>query len=468
MAIWRSTAILPSAKIATAFGESQPKRVSKECGGLAIIMHNTYKWRKRFVRAFQILSIAAWSCGRFAIGRLERRIFKHAAAKGEPSDALVAGLVSLGSVFIKLGQALSTRRDLISMQTATALESLLDSQQPHSFDTTLWLIERELGRSHRDVFESIAQVPCGTATLAQVHLALLHGDGSQVAIKVKHPNISELIETDIWLLRSVALLFGQISFLKQLGWNEAIYRTTRAVEEQVDFRKEAINQQTFARIFRESPLLYVPPLIDDVCTENMLTMEFLAGFRSLRHHSNAPELQSGAVEKLLSGFYVALFRHGAVHCDLHPGNILMDNLGRVALIDFGSCSFLTDGERKAFANLFISIALEDPERATRVILKVARTVPLDLSWADLVDDVEKLLNRWSRLPVKAFSVVSFVVSLFAIQRKHRIEATAGFTEAILALIVFEGSINRYAPDLDFQALAIPFVLDALRTPAAAY
>ncbi|HEX8159261.1 MAG TPA: AarF/UbiB family protein, partial [Solirubrobacteraceae bacterium] len=208
----------------------------------------------------------------------------------------------------------------------------------------------------------------------------------------------------------------------------------------------------------------IPALHPDLCGPTALVMDFVDG-RRFDDPGLDPELAHEAVAHTVRALYAMLFQHGLVHCDLHPGNVLLTGDGAVALLDFGYVARLTLAQQDAFAKLFVAMALDDAASATAVIVDTAAKLPANLDRAALQVELGRHVSQASGVTAEHFSIARFVAGLFAIQHRHGIVAAPDFAMSIMALMTLEGLILQLAPQLDFQREALPFVLK--RTALAA-
>src|SRR5207245_344180 len=297
------------------------------------------------VRVLFVLYCLAWHGLRFWVawmGLLAQR-----AGRDARRERFAAGLLALfrdlGATFIKLGQIMSTRPDLLPPHVIRALARLQDDVGPFPYDTVRATLRAELGREPEAVFVELSSAPIASASVAQVHKAQL-GDGRVVAVKVRRPHVEEICALDLSIMRLVAHLVAIPRSLRLLAPVESVDEFARGIRTQLDFRIEAANNRRFRANFAGDPDVMFPALVDELCSEQVLVMEFVAGVKVL----DAPAAGHDGTRLAQVGFRTLLsmvFAHGFVHADLHPGNILVRSDGRVVLLDLGLCAELDELHR---------------------------------------------------------------------------------------------------------------------------
>jgi ubiquinone biosynthesis protein len=249
--------------------------------------------------------------------------------------------------------------------------------------------------------------------------------------------------------------------MRSVPVKEAIAEISEILIGQTDFALEASNLERLAQLFEGSNSLLVPSILRDLCTRNILCMDYIAGMKKLTD----PELpEHTAKEALIVGvraLYKMIFKAGFIHCDMHPGNMLVAPDGRLVILDAGFMVELDDSTRRSFAEFFLAIAFHDGRAAARIVRETATRLPSNLNVEAFDEDISDLIERVGGLKARDFQVAGFVGELFAIQRKHGIYGTSKFTPVILSLLVYEGVAKQRFPDLDFQQEAVPFVIAAL-------
>jgi ubiquinone biosynthesis protein len=377
------------------------------------------------------------------------------------SDAgkcLTWALETLGGGCVKLGQILATRTDVLPEEFAIPLQRLHDSMAPFSFETVRSIIERTQGLPLETLFCPFEPAPVGSGSVAQVHRAVLRKSGTEVAVKVRRPGINRTIRTDSRIFVALVRGFSFLPRLRGMPLIEAVQQVAMAVEGQASLLIEAESHRRFCALFESGVPVRVPRLFEEYCCDDVLVMEYFPGFVKI----TAPELSKAvrrtAVIAGLHGLYRMLFIGGLVHCDMHPGNVLVGPDGDVVLVDFGFSRALPSSERAAFTDFFLSIALADGATAAKIILDTALRIPAGLDRAGFEGEVGELVGQSSGLKAGEFLVAAFVQSLFGIQRRHGIYGSPTFTLAILSLIVYEGIIRQCCPDLNFQREAVPTLL----------
>jgi len=364
-------------------------------------------------------------------------------------------LERLGPTYVKLGQILATRRDLLPAEVAARLERLQDRLEPAPFETVPARFRAETGLDLHEVFAELDPRPLASASIASVHRASLR-DGTPVAVKVRRPGVARAIDLDVRLIRGAARLASRLPGLRGLPLLAALDEFDACLLRQVDLRLEADAGRRVWSALADHPRIVVPAIVDGLSTESFLVMELLELDRTAR----GPESRQALVAALRA-LYQLIFLEGLVHCDLHGGNLFLLPGGEAALVDFGFVAELPESVRIRFAEFFLGLATNDGPRCARITVETAAFVPPTLDYARFEAEVGELVSRAANAVVADFRVADFVLGLFDVQRRHRIVGTSAFTMAIVALLVFEGVANEIAGDLDFKREAVPFVLRAL-------
>lgn len=366
---------------------------------------------------------------------------------------------SLGATFIKVGQIMSTRPDLLPDHITRALERLQDDVGPFPFEAVARTIHQELGRPVDQVFAEFAPAPLASASVAQVHKARLR-DGRIVAVKVQRPDVVELCTFDLAVMRAGARIIGKIPSLAPLAPEAAIEEFGRAVFAQLDFRVEASNNRRFRHNFRNQPEVAFPELIDELCTERILCMSFVEGTKILgvaRTRSDPKRIARLGLRALLK----MIFEDGFVHADLHPGNILITTDDRLALLDLGLVGELEPGNRRAFARFFGAWAQRDGDTMARLMHQMSAMgdgAPAGAAYERYRAEIIEFVGRYWGQRLGEVQVGKVLLDLLAILRRHRIRMSPTFTIVNIAIAVTEGIGKQLDPQLDLMAEALPWFL----------
>lgn len=369
----------------------------------------------------------------------------------------------LGPAYLKLGQLLATRRDLLPDGVTTQLDRLLDDLPPMRGAEARAVVQRDLGRTIGDLFATFGDEPLGSGSIACVYRATLR-DGRVVAVKVRRPGVAAQIAVDVSLIRLLARCIGRLPGARHLPVFESVDELARCVSRQTDFGMEAEANRRLRRSLSSERRVVVPALVDELCAGAVLTMEYLPWYD--RH---APGLPSGeaqrAVVTAVRALYRMIFVEGFIHCDLHPANLALVPGGRIALIDFGFMTEMPRDARLRFAEFFYSISKNDGRRCAEIALAMADSVPRKLDGDAFGREIARAVEAASGSTAGSFQVAGFVAALFDIQRRHRVRSTSAFQMAVISLLVLEGLIKQAHPELDFQREARPFILRASLRPS---
>src|SRR3954466_6886090 len=270
----------------------------------------------------------------------------------------------LGATFIKVGQIMSTRPDLIPDHVSRALERLQDDVGPFPQQAAVRMIEEDFGRPMAELFAEFAPVPLASASVSQVHKARLP-NGRIIAVKVRRPNVIELCTFDLAVMRIGARVLNAIPSIATLSPVATIEEFGRAIFSQRDFRIEARNNRRFRENFRGHPNVVFPELIEELSSERVLAMSFVEGTKIL---AKRPRSDPKRVARLgLQALLKMIFEDGFVHADLHPGNILITPQDQIAMLDLGLVGELDDPHRRGFARFFAAWAQRDGDTMAHIM-----------------------------------------------------------------------------------------------------
>jgi ubiquinone biosynthesis protein len=379
--------------------------------------------------------------------------------------ALVALCTRLGATFVKVGQIASTRSDLLPEPLIRELARLRDEVPSFPLEAVRRTLEMELGRPLESLFESFEPEPVAAASVAQVHRARLPG-GRAVAVKVRRPDIARKVALD----RSILLFAGRVlerlvPSLRLVALEGALRQFCAAVEEQLDLRLEAANNRRFSHNFSGDPGVLFPALVPELCSDAVLTMEFVEGVHERDLERSEIDVRA-VVRAGMRCVCRMIFLHGFVHADLHPGNMRFLPPGRVALFDLGLVGRLDDEERVRTARMLFAFATGDGATVARILhdhSPRARPPDYDRYAAEVAEYVTGLQRRG----LGNLQLTLEIGRLFDILRRHRIQARSHMTMVNLALMTAEGLGRRLAPDLSLTDEALPYLAEALGHTAGA-
>lgn len=312
----------------------------------------------------------------------------------ERAEAFAADLEQMGPTFIKLGQLLSTRFDLLPASYTTALERLQDEVDPIDFDTVREVVESELGATIKERFSDFDVKPLAAASLGQVHRAVLR-NGREVVVKVQRPNVRETVREDMKVLGRLARLADKRTDVgRNFGFGRLLDQFRRSLAGELDYRREARNLVTFGELTAAYDLLTVPQPVDAYTTSKVLTMDFVEG-RKVTDIGQLGLIDIDArpiVEQLFSAYLHMILDAGVLHADPHPGNLLLTPEGRLALLDLGMTASVPPRIQHDIIKLLLAIGDGDGEE-TAAILAASGHQTDDFNPAAFRDDVAHLVSE---------------------------------------------------------------------------
>jgi len=388
-------------------------------------------------------------------------------ARASRGERVRLALTELGPIFVKFGQAVSTRRDLLPPDIADELAKLQDRVPPFPGTAARAIIERAYGRSVGDVFAEFDETPIAAASIAQVHAARLKS-GKEVVVKVLRPGMRAMIERDLEVLYAIARLAEQYwSEGKRLRPTEVVAEYEKTVLDELDLMREAANAAQLRRNFAASDLLYVPEVHWDYCRTDVMVMERIHGIPI----SDLPRLRaSGAdIAKLAENgvriFFTQVFRHNFFHADMHPGNIfvLVDDPcnPRYAAVDFGIVGTLDPRDQHYLADNFLAVFDRDYRRVATLHVE-SGWVPADTRVDEMESAVRTVCEPIFDRPLKDISFGHILLRLFEISRRFNMVIQPQLVLLQKTLLNIEGLGRELYPELDIWNTASPILRQWMR------
>src|SRR5688572_8049629 len=377
-------------------------------------------------------------------------------------ERLRRALEELGPIFMKFGQMLSTRRDLLPRDIADELEKLQDRVPPFSGAEARRIAELAYQRPINEMFASFDEAPLAAATIAQVHAAQMP-DGKEVVVKVVRPGIRQLIERDIDVLYTIAGLANRYwSDAHRLRPVELVREYEKTILDELDLMREAANAAQLRRNFADSRLLYVPEVYWDHCRKNVMVMERVRGVlisdmaELQRRGANIQRLAENGVEI----FFTQAFRHNFFHADMHPGNIFVGledpEHPRYAAVDFGIVGTLDSRDQHYLAENFLAFFDRDYNRVAR-LHGDSRSVPAGTRVGGLESAVRTVCEPIFQKPLSEISFAQVLLRLFETARRFQMEVQPQLILLQKTLLQIEGLGRQLYPELDLWKTAQPIL-----------
>ena len=389
-------------------------------------------------------------------------LVEHYEEEEDHAAGLASALEELGPCFIKMGQLLSTRPDLLPANYIQALSRLQNTVKPVPGDKVTAIIESELGAPLSELFTSFDCEPLAAASMAQVHRAFLP-DGSEVAVKVQRPGVRQRIEIDIEILNEVARFATRFtSYGKRYGFLQIVRELERSLSQELDFRQEAENTRLIGKQISEFKLLTTPTVYSEYTTRRVLTLSFVQG-RQLaqvsREELDALDSRSIAKE-LLSAYLKQMVIDGVFHCDPHPGNIFLTDEGRLALMDFGMVGRFDADQKDKIILLLLAFSERLGERVADTYLEMIE-IPKDVDRRAFTQDVSALVSRYHDMSGGRMAIGTALLDLTKLAQSHSTPVPTAMTLLGKAMLNLDGTIRVLSPELDPVQLIRDYMLKVM-------
>jgi ubiquinone biosynthesis protein len=399
---------------------------------------------------------------RFARGLIHSRAGDDLAALGMAGRVRLA-LCELGPTFVKLGQMLSTRADLVGPALAeelTALQADVPADPPALVRQT---VEKEFGRTVEELFGEFDLMPLASASIGQVHRARLH-DGRDVVVKVQHAGIEAVVRTDLEILLGLADLAERyLPEFKPYRPRETVSEFQRTMLRELDFNRERRNLERFAALFARNPAVRFPRPLPGLCSARVLTMDRLDGFKL----SDTTRLADSGIDheeyarKGAGVFLEMIFRDGFYHADPHPGNLLVLPGGVIGVLDCGMVGRLDEQTREAVEEMLQAIVRHDAEGLTDLLVRLG-TLPDVVDMPGLRSDVADYLAYYSVQSLAEFDLGGALRELVELVRRYQILLPAQLALLLKVLVMLEGTSRLLSPTFNLTELIRPYQAEMLR------
>ena len=370
--------------------------------------------------------------------------------EGNP-EQFVTDLESLGPTFVKLGQMLSTRPDMVPVEFATALERMQENVAPIPVERVAAIIEQELGASVSKLFATFDAVPLGCASIAQVHRAELH-DGRQVAVKVQKPEVAAQLRSDLEVLRSFALAADHLTQVgRRVRLRDWLNEFAKTLMQELDYQAEAENLQRFGQHLKPFKPLWVPQPIWDYCSHRVLTMELAQGVRvdMIPDVRRTEQPMAPLAAALIRGYVDQIFVHGEIHADPHPGNLRVTPAGRLAIFDLGMVAHMPPRLRERLLKLLFAAVDGRGEEVADEIIGISTRLEFF--------DEERYLRETGQIIARyaansSFSEGRVVLDLVRIATASGLRTPPELSLLGKALLNLETVCRLLSPDLDTRRI----------------
>ncbi len=374
---------------------------------------------------------------------------KYHSAKYNRASEFIEALVELGPTFIKLGQMLSTRPDLLPADYIEELESLQDKVDPFPYEQVIEQISNELGNPH-EIFRYFDPQPLAAASIGQVHRATLK-TGEEVIVKVQRPNIEKTIHRDLEFLCNLSVLAERYSEdARQIGTRGIVSEYARILKMELDYDREAKNTERMRKNFNGNETVLIPKVFWDYTTPKVLTEEYIPGvkFNDLEEIDKRGWDRKKVSAMGTESFLTQIVLHGFFQADPHPGNMIIVDEDHVAFIDFGEMGSLTGDRLRNLSSLFLALSNRDTEQ-TMAVFSDMGIVTEKVDYDAFTDDLVDLINKVYEAKIGSIDVSKIRKEFMDLSFRYRLKVPVYITTLLKALIIVEGVGTKLDPEFNF-------------------
>ena len=393
----------------------------------------------------------------------ERLVWREEKVFATPAAHLRMALEELGGTYIKLGQMLSTRPDLLPIDFIDELSKLQDQAPKVSWREIKRVLELELGVSADEVFADIETVPLASASLGQVHAARLLGNTDKtldVVIKVQRPDVEELVQTDLDILYDLAWRFQNRPEVNQFADPvEVVQEFSNVIMAELDYQREAHSARRFYKNFASSKTVHIPKVLWEHCSRRVLVMERLHGVKVSRVDAlKAAGLSPAKVAKNLADLYMqSIYEDRFFHADPHPGNLWVLKNGSIALLDFGRVGSISVRDETQLFGLVRAVVTKDARRTAESLLKMEDVAQGRVDEYVLERDVNRVLDKYVGLPLAQLQFGQVLQEVMNLAARHRLRLPSNWVVLLQTFAMLEGVLDTLDPTFDVFAVARPHV-----------
>lgn len=364
-------------------------------------------------------------------------------------------LEDLGPTFVKLGQVMSTRPDIVPPEFIEELKTLQDAVPPMDIEDVYMQVESALGKPVEDLFDDFSDEPIGAASIGQVHTATTK-QGDDVVVKVQRPGIEEKIRADLDILYSLArILEATIEEVELYSPTGIVREFSGALLKELDFTREAANLEEFALNFADVEYVAVPSVFEELTTQEVLTMERVHAAKLASIEGGTPRATE-ILDRLLDAVVKMVLYDGFFHADPHPGNIFIEEDNTLVFIDFGMIGRLSAAQQDDVIDLIIAVLSGDVDNIARTLLKMGRPVGR-VNMREFKADVVRIRDAYLLSSLADINVTEFVQEVMDAAQYHRIQLNSSYAVLVKTASTIEGIMRTLEPDLDLIGRATPYV-----------
>lgn len=369
----------------------------------------------------------------------------------------------LGATYIKLGQLLSTRPDLVSIPIAKELGKLQDFVKPVDYTAIEETIRSELGPLSNEIISKLSKSPIASASIGQVHSAVLP-NGAGVIVKIRRPGIEQTIKTDLEILEDLAQLAQRRSaWAAQGNLVRVVEEFADGLREELDLSLEASNTARFEKSMESQPDITVPGILWKYSTRKVLVQERIDGVKitdvqEIRRRGWNP---SGIAHTLATATFRQIFENGLFHADPHPGNVLAVGYESIAYMDFGLMGYVDTSSRQDFVHILLGITTQDLDLVIKALINLG-SLSFNTDVSALKRDIQRIQRRYYYAPLKHIHLESIINDVFRVFFTHRIQMPSDFVLLAKTLITVEGVVRQLDPSISIADIATVFVKSLMK------